>query len=109
MSNSISSAAPAAAIDAAMADPTPPVPDTSTRVPLNRRPLRSTPRTKPAPSNWSPSRLPSGRLSTALQAPATRAVGVTSSTSDIVVTLCGIVTNAPRRFENLKICASDTA
>ena len=86
------------ASDAAMAEPTPPVPDTSTRVPLSARPLRSTPRTKPAPSNWSPSSVPSGRFRIALQAPAMRAVGVTSSTRLIVVTLCGIVTSAPRRL-----------
>jgi hypothetical protein len=92
-----------------MAEPTPPVPDTSTRVPLKSRPLRSTPRTKPAPSNWSPSSVPSGRFRMALQAPATRAVGVTSSTSAMVVTLCGMVTSAPRRLLNLKICGSEAA
>ncbi len=43
----------------------------------------------------SPSREPSGRFSTALQAPAILAVVVTSSTRDIVVTLCGMVTSAP--------------
>ena len=63
-----------------------------------RRPRRVTPRTKPAPSNWSPSQLPSARFSKALQAPAMRAVDVTSSASASVVILCGIVTSAPRRF-----------
>ena len=33
--------------------------------------MRSTPRTKPSPSNWSPRRLPSSRSSTAFAAPAT--------------------------------------
>ena len=79
-----------------MADPTPPLPTTRARWPASGKPLRSTPRTKPAPSNWSPSSVPSSRSSTALAAPAICAVGVISSTSRVVVTLCGIVTRAPR-------------
>ena len=78
-----------------MAEPTPPEPTTSARDPAIRLPLRATPRTKPAPSNMSPSSDPSGRFRMALQAPAICPVVVTSSTSCAVVTLCGIVTSAP--------------
>jgi hypothetical protein len=58
--------------------------------------LRDTPRTKPSPSNRSPSSAPSGARRTALQAPATFTVGVTRSSSATVATLCGIVISAPR-------------
>ena len=64
-----------------MALPTPPAPTTSALAPETAWPLRCIPRTKPAPSNMSPSNDPSGRLSTALQAPAICAVAVSSSTS----------------------------
>ena len=89
-----------------MAEPTPPAPDTITRAPRNVRPLRNSPRTKPDPSNWSPSQVPSGRSSSALQAPAMRAVGVISSASDKVVTLCGMVTRAPLRLVTRASAAS---
>jgi len=49
----------------------------------------------------SPSSVPSGRRTIALHDPATRTVGVTSSSSATVATLCGIVTSAPRMFESL--------
>ena len=78
-----------------MAQPTPPAPTTSARAPAILRPFRSTPRTNPAPSNISASKDPSGRFSTAFADPAIEAVGVTSSTSSITVTLCGIVMSAP--------------
>ena len=80
-----------------MAEPTPPLPTTSALLPFALRPRRCMPRTNPAPSNMSASRLPSGRLSNAFAAPAMVAVGVTSSARLIVVTLCGIVTTAPHR------------
>ena len=54
------------------------------------------PRTKPVPSNMSASSVPSGRSSNALLEPAISTVGVTSSASPAVVTLCGMVTSAPR-------------
>ena len=50
----------------------------------------------PVPSNMSPSSVPSGRFRIALHEPATFTVVVTSSSSSTVVTLCGIVTSAPR-------------
>ena len=78
-----------------MAEPTPPQPTTKARAPAIRFPLRSTPRTNPAPSNMSPSSEPSGRRRIALQAPAIFAVVVISSTRCVVVTLCGMVTRAP--------------
>lgn len=81
-----------------MAEPTPPNPITSTRMPATSLPFRSMPGTSPAPLNTSSSRESSGRLSTALHAPAIFAVVVTSSTSDTVVTLCGMVTRAPCTF-----------
>ena len=78
--------------------------------PLMRRPFRATPRTKPSPSNMSPTSVPSGRRRIALHAPAIRAVVETSSTSPTVVTLCGMVTSAPRilvsfnsRLQNLGV------
>ena len=58
------------------------------------------PRTKPAPSNWSPSSRPSGSLFTALQAPDTCTAGVASSSSSTTLTLCGMVISAPRRFSS---------
>ena len=95
MSNSIMCDGPAAASDAAIAEPTPPAPTTSTRKPATALPLRSTPRTKPAPSNMSASSDPSGRFSTALAEPAICAVGVTSSTISSTAILCGMVISAP--------------
>ena len=89
-------ASPAAASEAAIAEPTPPLPTTSARAPAIGRPLRSTPRAKPAPSNMSPSSVPSARRRIALQEPATLTVVVTSSSKPTVVTLCGMVTRAPR-------------
>ena len=77
------------------------MPTTSALLPLASKPLRATPRVNPAPSNWSPSSDPSSRSSTALDAPATWAIGVSSSTSSVVVTLCGMVTSAPRMFDIL--------
>ena len=76
---------------------------------LAYRPLRNSPRTKPDPSNWSPNQVPSGRSSSALQAPAMRAVGVISSASDKVVTLCGMVTRAPLRLVTRASAASGPA
>jgi hypothetical protein len=37
-----------------------------------------------------------------LVAPAISAIGLSSSTSSMVVTLCGIVTSAPRMFVSVK-------
>jgi len=93
---------PAAASDAAIAEPTPPVPTTRQRAPATANPLRTRPRTKPVPSNMSPSSVPSGRSSTALHEPAISTVGVTASTRPTVVTLCGIVTSAPRTLVRRK-------
>ena len=92
---------PSATSDAAIGDPTPPLPTTSALLPVTSKPLRFTPRAKPAPSNWSPSSDPSSRTSTALEAPATCAMGVSSSTSSVVTTLCGMVTSAPRMLDIL--------
>jgi hypothetical protein len=85
------------------------VPTTSTFAPVTVRPLRCTPRTKPSPSNMSPSSVPSGRSSTALHAPATRTVGVTSSSSATTLTLCGIVISAPWTLLNFMIAGNDVA
>jgi hypothetical protein len=85
-----------------MAEPTPPAPTTSARRPCSTTPLRATPRTKPAPSNWSPTSRPSARRLTALQAPAIRTVGVTSSSRPTVTTLCGMVMSAPRMLVSVK-------
>ncbi len=95
-SNRASRVAPAAASEAAMAEPTPPLPTTSADAPCSFRPLRCRPRTKPSPSNMSPTRRPSGSRRTALQAPATRAVGDTASSRPITLTLSGMVMSAPR-------------
>ncbi|MCY1373361.1 hypothetical protein D9M69_606320 [compost metagenome] len=100
-SNSVTRATPMAASDAAMAQPTPPLPTTSTRAPCSFSPLRCTPRTKPEPSNMSPIRRPSGSRFTALQAPATFTVGVTTSTRSTVTTLWGMVMSAPRMLVSL--------
>jgi len=63
--------------------------------------LRFTPRANPAPSNMSPTILPSSRTRTALHEPATFTAVDASSSNPTVVTLCGMVTSAPRMFESL--------
>ena len=50
-----------------------------------------------SPCNW-----PLGPRRTALQAPAMAAVGSTSSSRPMVLTLCGMVIRAPRRLASLK-------
>ena len=57
----------------------------------------------------SPRRRPSGRRFTALQEPATRTAGVTSSTSATTLTLCGIVISAPRTFSRRNTPRSTSA
>ena len=106
MSNNPISATPTAASDAAIAQPTPPQPTTNTRAPTSFTDLRSTPRTKPAPSNMSPKSDPSERSKIALQAPAICAVGESSSTNLQLVTLCGMVISAPRMLVNVKMARS---
>ena len=50
----------------------------------------------------SPSSVPSGRLRIALHDPAILTAVLVSSSSATVVTLCGIVTSAPRTFVKRK-------
>ena len=100
MSNSAMRATPSAASDAAMADPTPPVPEMRHDLPRTSSPLRFKPRANPAPSNISPTILPSSRTSTALHEPATLTAVDVSSSKPAVTTLCGMVTSAPRMFES---------
>ena len=62
-----------------------------------RTPCARTPRTKPAPSNWSPSSVPSARLQDRVAGAGDRAGGRhLVDAAPTVVTLCGIVTSAPR-------------
>ncbi len=109
MSNSVIEAGPSAASDAEIAEPTPPVPTTRHDDPAISNPLRITPRTKPAPSNMSPASVPSGFISSALQAPAILTAVLGSSSNATVVTLCGMVISAPWMLVNLRITASAAA
>ena len=68
--------------------------------------MRSTPRTKPAPSNMSPSRRPSGCSRKALQESAICTAVLASSSNLTVVTLCGIVIRAPWKLVKRRIAAS---
>lgn len=86
-----------------MALPTPPQPTINTWLPSIGWPLRSKARLKPSPSNISPSRRPSGPFLTALQAPATMAAGLATSTKLSVVILCGMVTKAPPMLRSAKM------
>jgi hypothetical protein len=94
-------AAPAAASDAAIAEPTPPAPTTSARAPPTAQPLRRRPRTKPSPSNRSPTRRPSPSRRTALHAPAICTAGDPTSSRPAVLALCGMVISAPRMFSSV--------
>ena len=102
MSNSEIDAGPSAASDAAIAEPTPPVPTTRQEAPAITKPLRFSPRVNPSPSNMSPASVPSGRSRSALQDPAILTVVLRSSSSSTTATLCGIVTSAPWKFVSLR-------
>jgi hypothetical protein len=78
-------------------------------VPRGSKPLRRKARTKPSPSNMSPTSRPSPSRRTALQAPATLAIVDTRSSSDRTLTLCGMVISAPRAFSSAKKARSTSA
>ena len=82
----------------AIALPAPPAPNNSTRRSRMRSPFRSTPRTKPVPSNMSPVHVPSASLRNALTAPIHSAVGPRRLANRSMRALNGTVTSRPSRF-----------
>ena len=84
-----------------MADPTPPLPTTSARLPASGKPLAFDSADESGPVELVAEQRPVVRSSTALAAPAICTVGVSSSTSRVVVTLCGMVIRAPRILVSL--------
>ena len=86
---------PAAASDAAMAEPTPPLPTTSALAPAVAALALQAAHESGAVEHVAEQRAV-GRAAIALHEPAIFTVGVTSSSRPTVVTLCGIVTSAPR-------------